>query len=56
VGLRMRFSAGGGVVALKSHFVRLVLIVLELVGERARSRAMFPKLLSVVIAVIIDDL
>lgn len=29
------FSAGGGVVALKSYFVRLVVIVLELVGEEA---------------------
>jgi len=40
------FSAGGGVVALKSQSVRLVVIVLELVGERARVRPMIPKLLS----------
>lgn len=39
---------------MRSHFVRLVVIVLELVGER--TRAMFPKLLSMMDAVVVDDL
>jgi hypothetical protein len=48
------FSAGSGVVALKSHFVRFVVVVLESVGEEARLMSL--ELLSMMDTVLVDDL